>query len=817
MSSAFRSCLAWAAYLVICTSSLIADEAVTPADVVTSEAREIDFASQVKPILSDKCFFCHGPDEENREADLRLDMSAESQDRESAIIPKNREASLVWQRINDADDPMPPLESHKKLNSQEIAILGAWIDQGAEYKVHWAYAPIAPVEPPQVDDKGWCRCEIDHFLYAGMHRRRLQPSPEAEPARLLRRVYLDLIGLPPSPSELASFLASPSDEAYADVVDKLLASPRFGEHWAAWWLDLVRYADSVGFHGDQPRSVWPYRDWVINALNTDMPFDEFTRLQLAGDLIRIDDETKEEKTQRLFASAYNRLGPVTAEGGAQGAEYRAIYAADRVANFGEVWLASSTGCARCHDHKYDPFTATDFYSLAAVFEDIDHSLIGSPPSNPHWGPYQFYPEDEEQAALIAEVDAEYQELLDRYPEAGPFQTWSVSRDAGPAPPYGDWSSRIKELFQQRNELAKQIPIGLITRTLPEPRPVKLLPRGNWLDNSGPVMQSRAPEFLGGEANEVGHFNRLDLANWVFESDNPLTARVVVNRLWARFFGRGISSNSLDFGNQGEPPTHPELIDWLATEFRESGWSLQHIMRSMVMTSGYRQSANQPQELLRLDPSNKWFARQSAPRLSAEVLRDQALVASGLLVNRLGGPSVFPYQPRRHWAALNFPKRSYTQSKGENLYRRSVYTWMQRTFPHPAMTVFDAPNRESCTANRSESNTPLQALTLLNETLNVEMARKLAENAMLDNSTYDARIEEIYLKVLLRKPSAAEQQTIAGLYDSQQNYFSANPHSAAKLCQVGESSMADSLVATEVAPYISVARVVLNLHETVTKP
>lgn len=806
-------------FLTFCLAAIVLPVAAEPKDEAASkstEVTEVDFATQVKPILSDKCFFCHGPDANHRSADLRLDLPPESSDDNWAIAAGDREESLAWERINDSDDPMPPVKSHKVLSAKEIDILGRWIDQGAPYLTHWAYAPIEQREAPAVSDDGWSRGKIDKFVLDKMQRQRLKPSPQAAPAKLLRRLYLDLIGLPPSPAEVKAFLADPSDDAYQQVVDRLLNDPRFGEHWAAWWLDLVRYADSVGFHGDQPRSVWAYRDWVVSALNAGMPFDEFTRLQLAGDLLEVEGELAEEKQQRLFASAYNRLGPVTAEGGAQQGEYRAIYAADRVANFGEVWLGSSTGCARCHDHKYDPFTASDFYSLAAVFEDIDHPLVCNGGANPHWSPYMFCPQDEEQAKLVAEVEDEYNNILSEHSEAGPYQTWTVSRDAGPAPPAGPWADRIKELFKQRNELAKTVPVALYTRTLPEPRTVKLLPRGNWMDESGPVMQARPPAFLGGESPEAGRFNRLDLANWLFEPDNPLPARVVVNRLWERFFGRGISSNTLDVGNQGEPPTHVELIDWMATEFRQNDWDLRHMMRAMVMSNTYRQSASQTPELVQADPDNKWFARQSAPRLSAEVLRDQALAVSGLLVEQLGGPGVFPYQPDRHWDALNFPKRQYKQSHGDDLYRRSVYSWVQRSFPHPAMTVFDAPNRESCTAERSESNTPLQALTVLNETLNVEAARKLAERVMLEHAEYDQRIAAMFELVLLRRPTEEESVTLRSLHDSQQAHYSAHPSDAEAVCKVGESKPAASIAYEELAAYASIARVVLNLHETLTR-
>lgn len=806
---------ATAALLTFFAAQAVAEETPPPP---RGDSPAVDFASEIKPILADKCFFCHGPDADNREADLRLDVAPYlAEDDGGAIAPGDRESSNIWSRINDADDPMPPVYSHKALSPEEVELIGRWIDQGAKYEAHWAYAPVAKPAAPEVEDGGWGRGEIDRFLYTKMRQNSVQPAEDAAPARLLRRLYLDLTGLPPTPAQLEAYLSNPSDDAYAKAVETLMANPRFGEHWAAWWLDLVRYGDSVGFHGDQPHSVWPYREWVINAFNDNMPFDRFSRLQLAGDQLGNDEETAEDKNERLFASAYNRLNPVTAEGGAQQKEYRAIYAADRVSNFGEVWLASSTRCCQCHDHKYDPFTAADFYSLAAAFEDIDHPLIANVGANPSWMPYRFLPENDDQAAQIKELDERYEALLAKHPGAGVYESWIYSRDAGQAPPGGPWVKELKEITKQRNDLAKKIPHGLITRARPEPRPTRLLARGNWQDESGPLMTPRPPEFLqGADAAEMA-YSRLDLANWLFEADNPLTARVVVNRLWSRFFGRGISSNTLDFGNQGDPPTHRDLLDWLATDFVESGWDMQHVMRRIVLSHAYRQSSEQSPKQLKSDPGNKWFARQSATRLPAEVLRDQALAASGLLVERLGGPSVFPYQPKRHWAALNFPRRGYPQSHGDDLYRRSVYTWVQRSFPHPAMTVFDAPNRESCTAKRPESNTPLQALSLLNETLSVEAARHLAARAMRESEDRDGRIQSMFKLVLLRAPSESERAKLAELHESMMTYFGANPESAKKLCRTGESEADRSLPPIELASYTSIGRVLFNLHETVTKP
>lgn len=814
LAALYRFCFVWVipALLAVNLAWTVDSFGADASEQSVEQRKEIDFTSDVRPILSDKCFFCHGPDPEERFAELRLDLPPDLQDRDPAIIAGDKEESIVWQRINDREDPMPPIESHKNMTQAEIEIIGQWIDSGAVYEDHWAYAPIKPADPPTVSEGDWSKHAVDRFIYDKLRKQELNPSPRAEPRQLLRRLYLDLVGLPPTPKQIEAFAADPSEQAYAEIVESLLASPRFGEHWAAWWLDLVRFGDSAGFHGDQPRSVWPYRDWVIRGFNDGMKFDTFTRMQLAGD--KLEDQQGDD---HLVASAYNRIGPTTAEGGAQQAEYIAIYAADRVANFGEVWLASSIGCARCHDHKYDPFTAADFYSLAAVFADIDQPIISNQHVNPQWSPYAFVPSNDEQKAQIAAVEEKYQTLIEEYPGAGQFESWKHSRDAGAAPPAGPWKDELIKLADERKELAKSVPYVLVTRSLPKPREVRLLPRGNWLDNSGPVMQPRPPEFLGGEVGVDAPVDRLELADWLFEENNPLTARVVPNRIWEKFFGRGITSNSLDFGNQGQPPTHRELLDYLATEFRNSDWDLRHLMRLMVMSEAYRQTADLTPQLAKVDKSNKWFARQAAKRLSAEVLRDQALAASGLLVNHLGGPSVFPYQPNGHWASLNFPKRKYKASKGDDLYRRSVYTWVQRTFPHPTMTVFDAPNRETCTAGRPKSNTPLQALTMLNEPLYVESARKLAERAMLASEEHDERIAEMFQLVLLRPPTQKEFGTVQSVYDSQASYFAASPESAKAICKVGQSQADASLPAEQLATYTAIGRIVLNLHETVTRP
>lgn len=774
----------------------------------------VDFAAEVRPILSDKCFACHGPDAAQREAGLRLDMPAERPGREPAIVPGSRASSLLWDRITDGDDPMPPLDSHKALSSDEVEVLGRWIDQGAGYAQHWSYGPIVAGDPPE-DASGWSRTPVDRFLAQGFGRHDLSPAADARPSELLRRVHLDLTGLPPAPEQVRAFGADPSGGALEAQVEQLLASPHFGERWASWWLDLVRYADSVGFHGDQAKPAWPYRDWVVEALNAGMPFDEFSTLQLAGDLVAA--RSSEDRRRNLVASSYNRLSPETGEFGAQRKEYSAIYAADRVANFGEVWLGSSVGCARCHDHKYDPFTARDFYSLAAVFADIDQPIVSNRGRNTNWLPYAFVPQDAGQAEQVRAVEARYTEFLARRPNAGPYEAWGVSYTRRPKPDLDGEEAAFEEILRERNALSATVPVVSVTRALAEVPETRVLRRGNWMDEGGEVVTAGPPGFLGGQRPEGEPFDRLALAAWLFDGSHPLTARVVVNRLWAEFFGRGLSSNTLDLGGQGSPPSHRELLDWLSIDLQRSGWDLRHTMRQIVLSRAYAQSARQDPASVARDPSNRWFARQWPKRLSAETIRDQALAVSGLLDPAAGGPSSFPYQPPGHWEALNFPKRKYRASSGRALYRRSLYTWIQRTFPHPAMTVFDAPNRESCTSGRNESNTPLQSLTLLNEPLFVEAARKLAERVMAERADRGQRIERMFDLVLLRPPSPAETAVLERVLAEHRASFAARPADAAALLEVGDSPVATDLDAVDLAAFASLARTLFNLHETVTRP
>ena len=788
----------------------------------------VSFNKDIRPILSDNCFACHGLDKKKREADLRLDTFAgATQDfgGYAAVVPGNRKESEIWLRINDKTDPMPPKKHHgqtfhKRLTQDEIELIGQWIDSGAAYKNHWAYEPLSRPELPEVSNPAWSKNPLDRFVLAKLDRYDIKPAPRADKRTLLRRVTYDLTGLPPTPQQVQAFLEDKSPGAYEAYVQSLLKAPAYGEHLAVWWLDLVRYADTKGFHGDQERTVWPYRDWVIRSLNDNMPFDRFTVMQLAGDLMQ-DEPTRD----MLIASAYNRLAPQTEEGGAQHKEYEAIYNADRVTNYGEVWLGSSTGCAACHDHKFDPFTTKDFYSLAAFFADINQQIIGHRSGYArHSPPYVLVPQHAAQAEQVEAHDKRYRAFIKQHPQAMVLEEKLTSRDYIP-PVQGlnlnnpEYKAELDELLKERSELAKKVPPLIVTRALQTPRTVRVLARGNWQDDTGQVVQPATPAFLGGPSSTEDHrLNRLDLAKWTVSPDNPLTARAITNRLWARYLASPLSSNTVDLGSQGTVPTHPQMLDWMSVEFIESGWDLRHIIRLIVTSETYKQSSDNRQELAIIDPANhKLFARQSALRLSAEELRDQALSVSGLLTDRIGGPSVFPYQPKGHWEPLNFPRRKWTQSKGDDLYRRGVYTWMQRTFPHPMMTAFDAPSRESCTGQRMVSVTPLQALGLLNGPTFVESARVLAQRLVSEHDSDADRLAALYQRVLARPPRNTERKMLSDLLASQRKHFTAHPEDAAKLAAFGEAPpVADGLDSIDVAVWTSVCRVVLNLHETMTR-
>lgn len=991
--------------------------------------KPVDYSRDIKPILASHCYACHGPDQGQRKGGIRLDVR-ESAVRK-AIKPGKAAASRLVTRITstDPEEVMPPPDSKKPaLTPDQVTLLRRWIDSGAKFDAHWAYIKPARSALPMVANPGWVRTPIDRFIAAGHQRHGLTPAAEADRRTLLRRLSFDLLGLPPTPEEVDAFVSDQSPDAYEKVVDRLLRSPHYGERLALYWLDLVRYADTIGYHSDTHRDVAPYRDYVINAFNTNKPFDRFTIEQVAGDLLP--DSTSEQQ----IASGYNRMLMTTEEGGAQPKEYMAKYAADRVRNASGVWLGATLGCAECHNHKFDPYLTRDFYRFATFFADIKETAVGKQeqtgvptpeqaaqarqlketitglrqrivthrtpsydaaqaawesqtrgelasghsdwvtmkPSkvatrsgtvlttqddlsvlasgvNPNKEVYTVtlttdrpnltgirletlthpslannglsrangnfvlteftvsisHKGEKSQPVKIASAVADFEQagfpvantidgkpdtgwaveghvkpanraamfILDKPLVAGTETTLTVvlshtssfaghnigrfrlaltSADKptlanrglpaavadalaarpealtsaqrktladyyrGIAPELAPLRDQLARLESDLEQLKKTFPKTLISVSVP-PRTMRVLPRGNWLDDSGEVITPGVPVFLStGESDR--RQTRLDLAHWLTASDNPLVARVFVNRLWKIVFGQGIVTSIDDFGTQGAMPSHPELLDWLAVEFIESGWNVKHLVKLMVMSSTYRQSSAAPTSSARMaDLTNRWLARQGRFRLDAEMVRDNALAVSGLLVDKVGGRSAKPFQPPGYWSFLNFPKREYEKDASQDQYRRGLYMYWCRTFLHPSLLAFDAPTREECTADRPRSSTPLQALVLLNDPNYVEAARVFAQHIITTGGdTLPRKIDYAYRRGLARAASPAEVEILSRLYHKHAAEYAANPQAARELVSVGDTPLPASIATTELAAWTSVSRVILNLHETVTR-
>jgi hypothetical protein len=1019
--------------------------AAAPASATTGGP--IQFNRDIRPILSDHCFSCHGPDVQKMKGGLRLDVREAAlrpaKSGKKAILPRDAAGSELVHRLltDDADELMPPPEAHKPLKPGQKALLQRWIAEGAEYQGHWAYQPILrPSVPPGAEGEGG----IDRWVRTHLDSVGLKPAPEADRRTLARRLSLDLTGLPATPEMVATFEADTAPGAYERMVDRLMSSPQYGERMAIGWLDVVRFADTIGYHSDTPRNIWPYRDYVIRSFNNNKPFDQFTREQLAGDLFP--NPTMEERV----ASGFNRLLLTTEEGGAQEKDYESRYLTDRVRAVGTVWMGQTIGCAQCHDHKFDPITARDFYSMGAFFADVKETIIGrredgmlvptesqarelarltheaerlksqfegshpklesafarwrqdrlealrsdslwtatAPASADSTGGATVTIRDDRSvliggkkpdtdstvvrfAALPERVVGVRVEVLPdkSLPSQGPGRSGNgnfvltevvarVVRDGAPARdlafesawasheqtvsadknPYGKWSAasvidhdargtfagwailpeagkpsqlrlRLKEpltlasgerleielqqkhghghhtlgcfrlgvatdpaavvpptvplpnadladrlkvdpsartpeqsaklwaefkavapeladLRAQRTAADKAradfegtIPRTLVTERSEKPRTVRVLPRGNWLIETGEIMEPAIPAQFRPASRAVSdrRLNRLDLADWLVSPENPLTARVVVNRFWRQFFGTGLSKVLDDFGAQGEPPRHPELLDWLAAEFRDSGWDVKHLVRLMVTSRTYRQSSNASRELLARDPENRDLARQGRWRIEAEMVRDSALQVSGLLVPRIGGPSVRPYQPDGYWENLNFPQRGYDASSGGDQYRRGLYTWWQRSYVHPSMLAFDAATREECAAERNRSNIPQQALVLLNDPSYVEAARSLAARILREGSGDDtARLTWAWRQALARAPLDSELSALRRLLETQRTAFAKDPEAAAQFTRTGKAPAPAGLDPVQWAAWTDVARALLNLHETITR-
>ncbi len=771
----------------------------------STAGRAVVFNRDIRPLLSDRCYPCHGPAAAHREAGLRLDQRdaavSELDSGEVAIMPGNAQQSALMTRLLEQDDQlrMPPADSGKKrLTPDQVDRFRRWINQGASYQQHWSFMPLVRPALPAVNNLHASDQPIDRFVLARLEQQGLTPAPEADRVTLIRRLSLDLTGLPPTQREVRAFVEDSRPDAYSRLVERLLSSPHYGERMAQFWLDLVRYADTVGFHGDQTTTYWPYRDYVIEAFNANLPFDRFTREQLAGDLL------PGASRQQKIAATYNRLGMMTAEGGAQPKEYLAIYAADRIRNLSGTWLGVTLGCAQCHDHKFDPFTTRDFYSMGAFFADIKElGFYGSAHNDGIWGEVMWLTTPAEQ------------ERLDQLTE----QIVSLKKTLATGSPGRAVAQVEKELKARAAEkVALEKAIAKMPKTVAvEPRTMRVLPRGNWMDDSGPVVQPAVPEFLARLDVHEGRATRLDLARWLTSADNPLTSRTLVNRLWKLYFGNGICRSLNDLGAQGKWPSHPELLDTLAVELIESGWDIKHIVRTIVLSKTYRQSSQPRPELAKIDPENRLLARQSWFRLEAEQVRDGALAVSGLLVTTLGGPSVKPYQPAGYYAQLNFPMRTYQADRGEKQYRRGLYTHWQRTFLHPMLKAFDATSREECTAERPRSNTPLQALTLLNDPSFVEAARVLAERIVREGGTdKTARIDWAYRQVVSSPPKPEISKLLADLHTRHRAYYDGHLEAAKQVAQAGDWPASEEIDPAELAAWSSVARVLLNMHETITR-
>jgi hypothetical protein len=1014
-------------------------------------ADTVRFNRDIRPIMSDTCFHCHGFDPKSRKGGLRLDIREDAlkagKSGAIAIVPGKPDDSEVIKRLftKDEDDVMPNKESHKTLTGAQKELFRRWVAQGAVYEPHWAYKPLeAPVVPAlPVGGKN----PIDAFVAAKLAEKKVQPSVEATKERLLRRASLDLTGLPPTPAETADFLADHSADAYEKQVDRLLASPRFGERMAVWWLDVARFADTVGYHGDQNQRIYPYRDYVINAFNTNKPFDVFTREQLAGDLLPNPTE------EQLVASGYNRLNMMTREGGAQVKEYLAKYGAERVRSVSNAWLGSTFGCAECHDHKFDPIKSADFYTLQAFFADVkqwgvyaDYNYTPEPELKGVGNDHPFYPEvrtknayrTKKDTEFRAELAALYAKTLTGQKNLTDFAAWqkdltaflserpdgllspagtfflkaappaaqakmaakapakntdakvAAKKPAAPAPvafaagatikmpkgvakgedfaitlntgatsiasvridipkgslPAGSaanitarfgivdakgkerpvafhladathreprynssfeltdinagWSLKIPDAavhavwlldtavttkadekfvvhFESNAALTLKVSVSPLSHDDPlkvtapatlatlndphhpatfatylasrgsdratlektralttmirrqydgyawtmvtqatKPLTVRVLPRGNFLDETGPVVLPTTPSFLPGlrTSTEQKRLTRLDLADWINSKDNPITARTVMNRLWQIFHGTGLSAGLDDLGSQGELPSHPELLEWLSLEFRDKGWDVKKMIRLMVTSRTYRQSSSLRPDLKELDPNNRLLASQNPRRLDAEFVRDNALFVAGLLnLADVGGPSVKPYQPEGYYEPMQFPNRTYVASKDSDQWRRGLYMHWQRMYLHPMLINFDAPSRDECTALRNYSNTPQQALTLLNDPTFVEAARAMAARLLAQKD--GDRLGLGFRLAMGRDIKPAERPSLEKLIAEQTTYYKANPTEAAKLIKVGFSqSLAED--PAELAAWTQACRVLLNSHEAITR-
>ena len=781
-------------------------------------AAEFEFNRDIRPILAENCFYCHGQDGNKRKADLQLDL------------PGNFEADELLGRINshDPDELMPPPSSNRQLLAAEKQLLERWIAAGAKYDTHWAF--VAPKRPgePTVENQAWPRNAIDRFVLAKLESTGMAPSPEANRATLIKRLSIDLTGLPPRPEEVVAFVADTDPAAYEKLVDRLLDSEHYGERLALPWLDAARYADSNGFQQDGDTWQWIWRDWVVRALNADMPFDQFTTWQLAGDLLP--DATNDQK----IASGFNRNHLLNGEGGAIAEEQRFVILFDRMNTTATTWLALTMTCAQCHDHKYDPITQRDYYSLMDAFNQVPET--GRPQRQSARirvaAPFVELPTEEngkriaEFETKIAAADAKAKPLVE-----AEFAKWRKDQDA--AKPEADLRKQfdkdvrpglvktipdLGELEKQKKALADyrgdQIPRAMVMSDS-QKRQTSILDRSEYLSPTKPVSFA-TPAFLPAPPDSSPK-NRFGLAQWLTSAEQPLTARVQVNRMWQHFFGAGIVKTTEDFGVQSEYPIHLDLLDWLAVEFREHGWSMKHMHRLIVTSATYRQTSRTTDWHRENDRENRLFARASRFRMPSMILRDWALESSGLLVRKVGGAPVYPYQPDNVWEALAITKErdfTYPASSGDDLYRRSLYTFWRRTVSPTNM--FDASERQACRVQPSTTSTPLHALTTLNDPTWVEAARVLAERCLTDAETLDAQLTEAFQRVVCRTPTKDDLALLRRAHERQAKVYAAAPDAAQQLLGVGTAPRNESLDASQHAAMTAVCLGILNLDESLTR-
>ena len=781
-----------------------------PAAAADGYADPVDFNRDVRPIFASTCLQCHGPDKNTRQAELRFDTPENvSADRAGhRIIDRDYpEKSELLLRVasNDPDVRMPPPDSSfDRLSEQQVDVLRRWIEQGAAWARHWAFVPPERPDLPAISDPTWPNNGIDHFILARLDREGLKPSASADRTTLIRRVTLALIGLSPTIEEVDSFLADTSPDAYEKVVNRLLNSPRYGEHMAWDWLDAARYSDSSGYQADWERYQWPWRDWVVDAYNANMPFDQFTIEQLAGDML------PSATLAQKIATGFNRNHRINDEGGSLDAEFEVEYVVDRVDTTATVWLGLSAGCARCHDHKYDPISQQEFYQLYAFFNNVPEKGIDG-----RQGAAKPFIEIPNQPA-VAKLDECQARLKEQEVLLKELEREGESTEK-------EQVRRQIEQLKQEIKWLKRHGKGMAMVMLEQPnrRPTYLLIRGDYQQpDTSEVLSPALPKFLGELPNDAPR-DRLALARWVMSRKNPLTARVTVNKLWQHHFGTGIVRTSEDFGTRGERPSHPRLLDWLATEFERLNWDLKAMHQLIVTSATFRQS-NVIDARVTRDPKNRLLARGSRVRLTGAAIRDQALFASGLISGTMGGPSVKPYQPAGLWGEVSFGTGKttidfYEQDHGEKLYRRSLYTFWKRTVAPPLLSIFDGGGREACRVRSETTNTPMQALNLQNDVTFVEAARHLARRMMTEGGEDPAeRIAYGWRLLVGRAPAEDELAVMRAAVDRYLSSYRADEQEAARLLSNGESPRDETLPVDEQAAFTMVAKTILNLDETITR-